>query len=175
MTTSTTNTTVPTPDQPYVLQRDEGRHLHFLNNLATIKATPGETGTMSVVEFSAPHGFGPPLHVHHDEDELVVVLDGEVRFTSGENSTDASAGGLAWLPHAVPHSFQVLSDSARMLSITTRSDAAAPKFDRFVTTLGEPTDEVAIPAPTDVDPGQVAMVSEQHNIGVLGPPPAPLV
>jgi hypothetical protein len=40
--------------------------MHFLNNLATIKVAPGSSGSMSAVEFVAPKGFGPPVHVHRD-------------------------------------------------------------------------------------------------------------
>lgn len=59
--------------QVSVLAQGEGRHLHFLNNLATIKVSPGSDGSMSAVEFLAPKGFGPPLHCHRDEDELGAV------------------------------------------------------------------------------------------------------
>lgn len=157
--------------EPYVLGRDEGTHLHFLNNLATLKA--GRDTTMSAVEFVAPKGFGPPLHMHQDEDEIVVVYDGEIAFRSGDTETIASDGAFVWLPHGVPHTFQVLSDSARMLSITA-SVAGDPVFDQFVSALGEPTDEAAMPGPMDIDPGQVAQAAALHRIDILGPPPAPL-
>lgn len=156
-----------------VLGRDEGLNLHFLNNLATVKVTADSAGSMSAVEFLAPRGFGPPLHCHRDEDELVVVLDGEVEFRSGDSATVATAGACAYLPHGIPHTFQVLSETARMLSVTS-SAVLAPRFDQMVTALGTPTETPAIPAQTEIDPGQVALVNAEHGIDVLGPPPAPL-
>ena len=65
-----------------VLATGEGQHVEFLNNLTTIKLA-GRDRTMSVVEFLAPRGFGPPEHRHNDEDELFVtfqVLSPTARF-----------------------------------------------------------------------------------------------
>lgn len=169
----TTAETSGQPQQVRVLARDEGRHLHFLNNLATVKVSPGSDGSMSAVEFVAPHGFGPPLHSHRDEDELVVVLEGTVAFRSGDDEVIATTGACAYLPHAIPHTFQVLSPSARMLSITS-SATTVPEFDRMVTALGQPTDEPTMPPEMDIDPGRVALITGEHGIDVLGPPPAPL-
>jgi quercetin dioxygenase-like cupin family protein len=168
-----TNIDTLSPTETYVLARDEGPHLHFLDNLATVKVTAGESGSMAAVEFSAPRGFGPPLHCHRDEDELVVVLDGEVAFRSGDDEAIATDGACAYLPHGIPHTFQVLSPTARMLSITS-SASTTPVFDLMVTALGSATDEPTIPAPSPIDPAHVALVCADHGVDVLGPPPAPL-
>ncbi len=176
MTTNNSTATKNTPatnEAVAVLDPDDGANLHFLNNLATIKVAPGSTGSMSVVEFLSPRGFGPPLHCHRDEDELVVVLDGEVEFRSGDETVVASAGACAYLPHGIPHTFQVLSTTARMLSVTS-SAVLSPQFDRMVTALGEPTDEPTLPPETEIDPGHVALISGEHGVDILGPPPAPL-
>jgi uncharacterized cupin superfamily protein len=161
------------PTDVYVLNRDEGQHLHFLDNLATVKVSAGTDGSISAVEFLAPRGFGPPMHCHLEEDEIVYVLEGEVAFRTHDHEVVASTGGLANLPHGVPHTFQVLSDSARMLSITA-SATGAPRFDQMVTALGTPTEVLAIPDPMVIDPGEVAHVNASFGIEVLGPPPAPL-
>lgn len=168
-----TSTALPNPTEPYVLNRDEGTHGHFLNHLATLKSTTSTDGAMSIVEFVAPRGFGPPLHRHLHEDEVLLVMEGEVVFRWGENEMTATDGGMAYLPHAIPHSFQVLSDEARLFTVTA-SVEGRPRFDQFVAALSTPTDEPDMPEPTEVDPGRVAQVGGQHGIEVLGPPPAPL-
>ena len=162
------------PNTLTVLDRDEGEHLHVLGLLATVKATAGETGSMTAVEFVADRGFGPPLHCHRTEDELVVVLEGEVAFRSGETETIAKTGASAYLPHGVPHTFQVLSESARILSVTASVDGV-PQFDKIFKTLGTPTADPVMPtAAPKIDPGELAVVHAQHGIDILGPPPAPL-
>ena len=159
--------------EPQVLATHEGRHLHFLNHLATIKVRGSDTGTMSVVEFVGPRGFGPPLHNHEYEDELFIVLDGEIVFRTGELEVVAGAGAHAFLPHGRPHTFQVLSETARFTCITT-ADAGTPQFDQMVAELGTVIDNPTLPAPGPIDPARVAEVNRRHGIEILGPPPTPL-
>jgi quercetin dioxygenase-like cupin family protein len=162
------------PDEVHVLARDEGSHLHVLGQLATIKATAGDTGSLTAVEVVADRGFGPPLHCHRDEDELVVVLDGDVEFKSGETAIMASAGACAYLPHGVPHTFQVVSATARMLSVTA-SVAGTPQFDKMFEAMGTPTAEPVMPTgPIQADPGELAAINAAHGVDIVGPPPGPL-
>jgi quercetin dioxygenase-like cupin family protein len=158
---------------PSVLARDEGVHHHFLGHLATTKVRAGETGAMCAVEFVAPRGFGPPLHVHADEDEVMIVLEGEIVFRAAGTETVAAAGATVFLPHGVPHSFQVLSETARFTAITA-SRVSTPVFADMVATLGTEVDEPTMPMPAEIDPVEVARVNAEHRIEVLGPPPAPL-
>ncbi|MEL7155493.1 MAG: cupin domain-containing protein [Actinomycetota bacterium] len=162
-----------TPTTPYALGPDQGDHLHFLNHLATVKVRPGEVGAMSAIEFVAPRGFGPPLHCHDNEDEVMVILDGEINFRSGDDEFTGSAGTTVYLPHGVPHTFQVLSETARFSTITAAT-SGQPRFASMVDTLGEATEGATLPTPTEIDPGQVAAVCGANGIEVLGPPPPPL-
>ncbi len=155
-----------------VLATGEGQHVEFLNNLTTIKLA-GRDRTMSVVEFLAPRGFGPPEHRHNDEDELFVIFEGELRFFTGGNEVTAEEGGFAYLPHGVPHTFQVLSPTARFLNVTA-SQTASPRFDEMVAALGTPTEATVIPEPSYIDPGRVAEVCASFGIDIVGPPPPPL-
>ncbi len=164
--------TTPIPAPAYVLDRDEGRKGHFLNNLVTHKVTAADGGSIAAVEANAPKGFGPPLHSHDHEDEIIVVLDGEVRFECGGEAKTVGPGGLAYFPHGQPHTFQVLSDTSRMLNITS-SSSTTPIFDDFVDALSTPTDSIELPPQEEIDGARVAEISAAHGIQVLGPPPAP--
>ncbi|MEX2550043.1 MAG: cupin domain-containing protein [Nitriliruptoraceae bacterium] len=168
MSTNTTSSRAPE-----VIAPGSGHHLHFLNHLATVKVRGGEDGALSVVEFTAPRGLGPPLHRHDDEDELFVVLSGEVAFHTGDDHVLAGPGGMAFLPHGIPHTFQVHSDAAAFVCVTG-SNVRAPRFDQMVAQLGDPTAAPSLPEPGLIDPGRVAEVCLEHGIQVLGPPPSPL-
>ena len=170
-----TNTTAATIDSVQLVNADEGDHNFFLNHLATVKVGAGGSDSgLTLVEFVAPRGFGPPLHRHTEEDELMYVLDGEIRIDLGDGeSTVASAGAAVTLPHGIPHTWQVLSDEARFLTVNAGRHHG-PSFDRFVGALGTPTDPKALPDPIEIDPGHVARVCAEHGIEVLGPPPPPL-
>jgi quercetin dioxygenase-like cupin family protein len=167
------DTTTDSARAPEVIAPGHGHHLHFLNHLATIRVSAGEHGSMSVVEFEAPRGFGPPLHRHDTEDELFILLDGELELRRGDERFTATAGDIALLPHGHPHTFQVLSTTARFTCVTS-TRTGAPRFDRMVAELGEPVDVPSLPEPGYLDATRIANVCRRYGIEVLGPPPAPL-
>lgn len=157
-----------------VLAADDGEHYDFLNNLATVKVAAGTDRAMSVVEFRAPHSFGPPQHSHDLEDELFIVLEGSLAMLTGGDRIVAGPGACAYLPRAVPHTFQVISDSARFIAVTSSMEGA-PRFDQFVAALGTPTQRLTIPEPQYIDPARVAEAGMALGIQIVGPPPTPIV
>jgi mannose-6-phosphate isomerase-like protein (cupin superfamily) len=48
---------------------------------------------------------GPPQHVHHEHDEIFIVTQGKLRFTSGSDNADAEAGSCVTVPPGTPHTF----------------------------------------------------------------------
>ena len=159
-----------TTQTPTLVAPGEGEHFHFLDNLFTAKLTGEHTnGQVTVMEFLAPKNFGPPLHRHDVEDELFYVIEGDIWFSCGEAESVYGEGAVVWLPRGRPHTFQVRSETARVLQVTTPA-----QFERFVATLGRPTDEPTLPEPEEIDPGHVAEICAQFDIEVLGPPPAPV-
>ncbi len=148
----------------------EGNHRFFLNHLATVKVNAGDSASgMNVVEFDAPQGFGPPLHQHQDEDEILYVIEGEVLLKVGDDEVIATQGTVASLPAKVPHIFQVVSESARFLTVTS-GGGGHPTFDQFVEELSDPVNPNELPEPGPVDPGHLARVSAAYGIEILGPP-----
>ena len=80
------------------------RKLWFLNTYVTIRvsAQDGSDG-ISVLEHRASQGDSPPLHIHHDEDEIFHVLEGEVRYRVGDQERLARAGETLLTPKGIPH------------------------------------------------------------------------
>ena len=151
-----------------------GVHRAFLNHLATVKVDPGSSASgLGAVEFMAPRGFGPPLHVHREEDELFYVIDGRVRFEYDGERVHGETGTLLLLPSRAPHTFQIESDTARFLTVVA-GRREAPSFIELVHHLGSELPEARLPEPVAIDPGHVAEACARHGVDVLGPPPAPL-
>src|SRR5262245_58221934 len=174
MVTRMTTTTAATIDSLQAVPAGEGDHHFFLNHLATVKVAAGDSDSgLALVEFVAPRGFGPPLHFHTEEDEVMYVLDGEIRLDLGDDTSVATAGAVVALPHGVPHSWQVVIDQARFLTINAGRRIGA-SFDQLIAGLGTPTDPKALPDPVAIDPGHVARVCAEHGIQIIGPPPPPL-
>ena len=99
--------------------RDEGDPYWFTNNRMTVKVRAADTdGAFGVVEGTAPAGSSPPLHVHHREHELFLLLEGSLTVRCGDESFRAEPGSVTFLPRDVPHTFCVEGEQpARLLSI----------------------------------------------------------
>ncbi|WP_214323740.1 hypothetical protein [Nonomuraea sediminis] len=62
----------------YLLTPADGPHLWFLDTRMTVKAGADQTGSaFTLIEWSAPVGFGPPQHIHDREDEAFYILEGK--------------------------------------------------------------------------------------------------
>ncbi len=81
-----------------------------------IVLSDGSTIPMVFGEERLPAGFGVPMHVHEDDDELFYVLDGELAVVRPEGETQISRGDCVKLPRGVPHGLRNAADApARML------------------------------------------------------------
>lgn len=154
---------------PRLVAAGDGQNFAFLNTLFTAKLDSEHTdGQLTAMEWLAARDFGPPLHRHLGEDELFYILEGQIWFKCGDAEAVHGPGALAWLPRQLPHQFQVRSDTARALQVSTPA-----QFERFVAALGRPVEEARLPEPEEIDPAHVAKVCADFDIEVLGPPPPP--
>ncbi len=80
------------------------------------EVTPGERikihttseqtgGAFSMVEAIAEPGNGVPMHIHHNEDEHFIVLEGTLRAAVGDNHVNLSAGETITVARGVPHAW----------------------------------------------------------------------
>lgn len=150
-----------------VVHADEGDHVWHANSLITIKARAADTGgTLGVVESVLPPGLSPPLHIHHDEDEALYVLEGSLTIVCGGRTSRAETGSFVFLPHCVAHTFRVEGDRpARVLNLVLPGG-----FEEFFAATGEPAPEPRLPEPTEPDLMQLAAANERHHVEVVGPP-----
>ncbi len=134
-------------------------------SLMTIKARAADTGgALGLVEGTFYEGFGPPLHVHHHEDEGMLVLDGEIRFRQGTEEFIAGPGTLVWVPREVPHAFMVQSPTARALVIVTPGG-----LEQMFVEGGVPVSETAEPPTQHYDPDAARALAEKFGFDVIGP------
>ncbi len=147
----------------------EHRNLWFLNTQVTIRVSSqdGSDG-ISVLEHRASQGDSPPLHVHHAEDEIFHVLEGEVRYRVGDQERLARAGETLLTLKGIPHTYRVESAEARMLTITKG------EFENFVRAFGRPAEREGLPdpsgPPTPEQAEALARACRQFGIDLVGPP-----
>ena len=90
----------------YGLAHDEGEAFWLLGMLQTVKIGRADTnGSFGLLEIVVPPGLGSPWHVHPEEDEWFYVLDGNLTVYVGDTRLDLTAGGFAFGPKGVPHTF----------------------------------------------------------------------
>ena len=84
--------------------------------LMTFLATGEEThGQFALIEAVGRRGNVPPPHIHHREDEIFYVLEGEIVVSVGDRTIKGTAGTIVFLPRDVRHSFTIESEQSRML------------------------------------------------------------
>ena len=138
----------------------------FLGGRARI-LVPGSksNGALSVMEFFDTAGHAPPHHIHEDEDEIWIVLDGEVSFFIADQRIDLHAGQIAHGPRGVPHSYLVRSETARMA--VAFAPSCIEGWFSANGTAATPLDEAA----AAFDIGDVLSSAEPFHVRVAGPPP----
>lgn len=153
-TTTTPPHTVLAAHEGLRLQSGPGRDLIF-------KVTGEDTGgalDYFIVEV-APHG-GPPLHVHHRQEETIHVLKGRFKVRIGDESFQLDEGGFAYLPSKVPHAFLNLTDQPAEIIVVYTPGGGHKFYEELgpATRNGEP------------DRAVVAAIFEKHGMSLLGPP-----
>ena len=150
----------------YVLGPGEGKSTWFLETLMTVKAGHAETGgAFTLLEWSAPAGFSPPVHLHRVEDEAFYILEGSMSVRCGERSWDAGPGSFVYLPHGIEHVFTVTGDAPlRGLQLTLPAG-----FEEFIEEAGMLAGELTLPQPSAPDVPRLLAAAERHNVEIRVP------
>jgi quercetin dioxygenase-like cupin family protein len=101
-------------------RRSLDRSVWYNGWLMTFLATGEETqGQFALIEAVGRRGNVPPPHIHHREDEIFYVLEGEIVVTVEDRTINVTPGNLIFLPRDVRHSFTIESEQVRMLQLLT--------------------------------------------------------
>jgi len=162
-----------TPGAPVLahIPAGEGQTVWFTNNLMILKATAESTGgAFGLIEALAPAGSGPPLHVHHREDEAFWILEGHLTVRCGEQTFAAGPGSYTFLPRDIPHTFVVERNlPARILSMCSPGG-----LEQFFIAAGRPAESTGLPPAAPVDAALLARVGKDFGIDMIGPRMAPI-
>jgi len=103
----------------YKLDADGGERVRFSDAEFLTKASAETTGgSFSIIEEIAP--LDTPLHVHQNEDELFVVLEGEHVFQVGDDEFDAGPGGVVFGPRGILYAHRrVVARTGRFLTMVS--------------------------------------------------------
>jgi len=133
--------------------------LNVYGSLMYPKVTGKDTGgRYAVLENTVPALSGPPLHVHHMEDESFFVLEGSFVFKVGDQLLDANQGDFLVAPKHTPHCFQNVGTEPGRLLIMVEPAGLEVFFEEIAAVAGPP------------DPAKLVSVFHKHGLELLGPP-----
>ena len=114
--------------------------------LVTFLATGKDTrGQFALTEQVARKGNVPPRHIHHREDEMFYLLEGEMTFSIGERSIKATPGSMVFAPRDIPHSFTIDSEQVRILVLNTPAG-----IEEFFRECSVPAPSMTLPPPAEI-------------------------
>lgn len=118
-------------------------------------------GLIGIFEGVVPVGDGPPIHIHHNEDEVIHVIEGEYEFWLNGETVRRGPGTSVFLPRSVAHTFRVVSDMpGRNLAILTPGG-----FEGFFVEAA--ARELTIPR----DMAQIVELGNLYGLEFVGPAP----
>lgn len=122
-------------------------------------------GGLSIFENIVPSHFGPPLHVHHHEDEWFYVLTGDFVFEIDGKQTPVSTGGSVFGPRDIPHRWaNVGKDTSRLIVLFQPGG-----FEKFFDDLYAILEKDPL-----IEPSKLAGLYKKYDMELLGPMIFPL-
>jgi len=136
------------------------RSVAWMDTIYTVQVSRNESGgTIGVFESVVPALGGPPVHVHHREDEVICVLEGNYEFWLDGRVVEVRPGSSIFLPRGAPHTFRVIGPSAgRNLTILTPGGLEEFFFEAAAQSLRIP-----------VDMPQLLQLAQGYGIEFRGP------
>ena len=110
----------------------------------------------------APRG-GPPLHVHHFQEETIHVLKGRFKIRIGDSVYHLEEGGFAYMPAQVPHAFLNLTDDPAEVIVVYTPGGGHKFYEEFGPVSRNPASTRQ----------EIAAVFEKHGMSLLGAPLSP--
>jgi quercetin dioxygenase-like cupin family protein len=153
-------------DKAFKVNAGEGRtHGHMqlkgVNaNVLDLKVSGKDTdGALAIFEQTGlSPKRGTPLHVHHSQDEIFNVIEGEYHFIVGKDKFELTAGDTIFLPRKVPHAWTQVSQKAKMNVIVQPAGKLEAFFVTMAALKAEPTKD------------EIAKIFLDNEMEVVGPP-----
>ena len=109
---------VPPGQAPVLEMSKTGR------SVALMLQSEATAESVLMFEETAPAGTTTGVHIHHDSDEVMYVLSGEITCKIGDQVTVGGPGTCAFIPRSVAHAWKNTgSETARMLFTYTPAGA----------------------------------------------------
>lgn len=137
-----------------------GIHTPFRGtNANDVKISGKDTGgQLAVFEYLGKEKTGPVLHVHHHQDEIFSIIEGEYLFQVGSEQFTVSAGDTVFAPRGIPHTWIQLSSVGKQVYAVQPAGKLEEMFVKLTELKGPPSEKV------------LQQIHRDAGLEVLGPP-----
>ena len=102
---------------------------------------------------------GPPLHVHHYQDEIFFVAAGAYQVQVGDETFTLKEGDTVFAPREVPHTFTRLGEMpGKLVTIFQPAGKMESFFSKLNSLTGMPSRD------------EFVKLFEEHDMKIVGPP-----
>lgn len=131
--------------------------IHYIAHTFSFLVTGKDTdNSFALIHCFFRKGFTPPPHFHKYEDESFYILDGIMEFNAGDKKSTGGVGEFIVLPKNVPHSFNVVTETAKALLLITPAG-----FETVFKEFGKPAKTLDLPPVPDNLPKE--LFQQIHN------------
>ena len=116
-------------------------------------------GRLAVLFYRAPAGFGPPRHLHRQDDEIFLIEQGAIALWTPHECRTAGPGDVVMLPKVMPHTWRAYGDDPIRFQVTVTPGEFETFFERIV--------ERKL---TLADQAELAEVASAAGMDIVGPP-----
>jgi hypothetical protein len=103
------------------------------------------------------------MHIHHNEEENIFLVDGDLVFRLGDETFDVAPGDIVNMPRGTPHGFRIVGDHAAQILFTLNLSPASDYETMFNGLVGL--------APGDFE--QIRAVCAANDVEFISPPQMP--
>lgn len=148
------------PLQPRFIRPGEGTLWHAFGDSIRAQLTPEDTGgEIFVGHMEPPAGYGPPLHVHTQEDEIFIVEQGTFEFTIRDEVFPVEPGTVVYGPRNIPHTWRATGEEVNRATVISVPGCFGRFFKRCadVFAKGEP------------DMAEIFRIAGEHELIFMAP------
>ena len=128
----------------------------------TVKVSGKDTdGAIAIVEMPTQMGYGPPMHLHHIENEWFYALEGEYDVQVADSVFHIKAGGSVYGPRLIAHTWRDVGKTPGKMMVVAQPAGHLEAFLEDLASLGPPEKR---------DPAAYRAVYAKHHMDIVGPP-----
>lgn len=145
------------------ISNESGEKISFMGMDLVWKLTNKLSSSLMTFVQIAPPASAVPMHIHHNEDESIYLLEGELAFQVGEDKFEVKKGGTVYMPKGVAHGFRITGNTDAHILFTLSISPESRYEEMFEGLVGL--------SPENFD--QIVEVCGKNNVEFLIPPQVP--